>query len=204
MRKNIGWSVMTILSLLIVLVVSRYLTLNPEMYFPEQRAVYLANQTAVILHVIGGILALGLGPWQFLVRLREKRPSVHRWVGRIYLLGVLVGGLAGLYMSTFAYTGIVATLGFATLAVLWLGSGFMALRDIRQGNVDAHRRWMVRNFALTFAAVTLRLEMPFLTMAFGGEVGYMIVAWSCWLPNLLVVEWWMRRQSATALQPATS
>ena len=196
MRKNIGWTIMTLLSLLIVLLVSRYLTLNPEVYFPEQRAVYLANQTAVILHVVGGMLTLGLGPFNFLTRLREKRPFVHRWIGRVYLLGVLVGGLAGLYMSTFAYTGIVATLGFASLAVLWLSSGFMALREIRQGNVDAHRRWMVRNFALTFAAVTLRIEMGLLTIAFGQEVGYMIVAWLCWLPNLLIVEWWMRRQSA--------
>ena len=202
MRKNIGWTIMTLLSLLIVLLVSRYLTLNPEVYFPEQRAVYLANQTAVILHIIGGILALGLGPFNFLTRLREKRPSIHRWMGRVYLLGVLIGGLAGLYMSTFAYTGIVATLGFATLAVFWLGSGFMALRDIRQGNVEAHRRWMVRNFALTFAAVTLRIEMGLLTIAFGQEIGYIIVAWSCWLPNLLIVEWWMRRNSAKQRQLA--
>jgi len=35
---------------------------------------------------------------------------------------------------------------------------------------------MVRNFALTFVAVMLRLEMPFLTILFGETTGLEIVA----------------------------
>ena len=48
---------------------------------------------------------------------------------------------------------------------------------------------MVRNFALTFAAVTLRLWLP--GMVVGGvpmEIAYPIVAWLCWVPNLIVAE----------------
>ena len=86
MRTKIGWGLMTFLSLGIVLVVSRYLTLNPAVFFPEQRAVYLAHTTGIVTHIVGGMLALGLGPFQFLQRLRTKRPSVHRWLGRGYLL----------------------------------------------------------------------------------------------------------------------
>ena len=194
MRTKIGWGLMTLLSLGIVLVVSRYLTLNPAVFFPEQRAVYLAHTTGIVTHIVGGMLALGLGPFQFLRGLRTKRPSVHRWLGRGYLLGVLLGGTAGLYMATFAYTGVVASVGFGALALLWLLTGALAYRAIRQGNVNTHRRWMVRNFALTFAAVTLRLQLPFLAAGFGFDVGYMIVAWSCWAPNLLLIEWFLNRR----------
>ena len=194
MRAKIGWGLMTFLSLGIVLVVSRYLTLNPKVFFPQQRVVYLAHMTGIVTHIVGGMLALGLGPFQFLRGLRTNRPSVHRWLGRAYLLGILFGGVAGLYMATFAYTGAVASVGFGLLALLWLSTGILAYRAIRRGDVSTHRRWMVRNFALTFAAVTLRLQLPFLEAGFGFDVGYRIVAWSAWLPNLLLVEWFLNRR----------
>ena len=206
MKKHFGWGTMTFLALGIVLVASRYFTLNPVVYFPQQRDVYLAHQTGILAHIIGGVLALAVGPFQFLHRLRARRPQVHRWLGRIYLLGILLGGFAGLYMATFAYAGPIARLGFAALAMLWLTTGFMAYRTIRAGNVAAHRRWMIRNFALTFAAVMLRLEMPLLTILFGDETGYQIVAWSCWMPNLIVAEGMIRGwfgRSKRKLQPST-
>lgn len=209
MRKNIGWGIVTFLSLGIVLVASRYFTFNPEVFFPEQKEVYLAHQTGIMLHIFGGTLALAIGPFQFLTRLRIRWPQIHRWLGRIYLLAILLGGLAGLYMATFAYAGIITSLGFSTLAVLWLTTGFMAYRTIRAGNTVAHRNWMIRNFALTFAAVTLRLEMGLLQMAFGSKPGYQMVAWLCWIPNLIVAEgiirgWFSRRKLDLHLETAVT
>lgn len=205
MRTKIGWGLMTLLSLGIVLVASRYLTLNPDVFFPQQRAVYLAQTTGIVSHIVGGMLALGLGPFQFLRGLRTKQPALHRWLGRFYLLGILLGGTAGLYMATFAYTGPVAGFGFGALALLWLLTGALAYRAIRNGDVNTHRRWMIRNFALTFAAVTLRLQLPVLTTTFGFDLGYMIVAWSCWAPNLLLVEWLLnRRQWVVQRRPSPS
>lgn len=204
MKKYIGWGTMTFLALGIALIASRYFTLNPDVFFPQQRNVYLAHQTGLLTHIVGGVLALTLGPFQFLPRLRTRRPQIHRWLGRFYLLGILLGGLAGVYMATFAYAGLITRLGFTALAVLWLVTGFMAYRNIRAGKVADHRRWMIRNFALTFAAVTLRLDMPLLMMFFGEETGYQIVAWLCWIPNLLVAEGfirgWFRRRN-WKLQP---
>jgi uncharacterized membrane protein len=205
MHTKIGWGLMTFLSLGIVLVASRYLTLDPEVFFPPQRAVYLSQTTGIVSHIVGGMLALGLGPFQFLRGLRTKQPALHRWIGRFYLLGILLGGTAGLYMATFAYTGPVAGFGFGALALLWLLTGALAYRSIRNGDVHTHRRWMIRNFALTFAAVTLRLQLPVLTTSFGFDLGYMIVAWSAWVPNLLLVEWFLnRRQWVVQRRPSTS
>lgn len=194
MRNKILWGLMTFLSLLTVLLVSRYLTLDPDLFFPEQRAIYLAHLTGLIIHVVGSMVALALGPFLFLPGLRNKRPALHRWLGRIYLTGNLFGGVAGLYMSTYAYTGEIARNGFATLGLLWLATGLMAYVRIRDGNVAEHRRWMIRNFALLLAGVMLRLQSPLLSMVFSFETAYQIVAWSCWLPNLLVAEWLVRQR----------
>ena len=121
--------------------------------------------------------------------LRRARPRLHRWMGRVYLgAGVLVGGLAGLYMSFHAFGGAMAQAGFGLLALLWLYTGAQAYAAIRRGDVATHRRWMIRNFALTFAAVTLRLWMPLFALAgVPFENGYPVIAWISWVFNALVV-----------------
>ncbi len=84
----------------------------------------------------------------------------------------------------------MARLGFALLAVLWIFSGLCAYVAIRQGRFQDHRKWMIRNYSLTFAAVMLRLYLP-VSMVAGIEftVAYPIIAWLCWIPNVIFVEW---------------
>ena len=64
--KKTGWSIMLFLAVLTSLIVSRYLTLDPEVYFPEQKAVYMAHITMLIIHVVASMLAILIGPFQFL------------------------------------------------------------------------------------------------------------------------------------------
>jgi uncharacterized membrane protein len=157
---------------------------------PAMRATFEANAATVYAHIFASVFALVLGPLQFWPRLRTARPVLHRLCGRLYLgIGVLVGGLAGLFMAFHAFGGIAARLGFACLALAWLYTGFRAYRAIRARELSAHRRWMVRNFALTFAAVTLRLWLPAsIAVSIPGELAYQVIAWLCWVPNLLVAE----------------
>lgn len=113
-----------------------------------------------------------------------------RTMGRVYLAGVAVGSVFGFYMAWLAYGGIISSLGFATLAVLWLYTGAVALIRVRGGQIRAHRDWMIRNYALTFAAVTLRIWLPLLSEVAGIEFvnAYRAVAWLCWIPNLYVAQ----------------
>jgi uncharacterized membrane protein len=120
-------------------------------------------------------------------------------MGRTYLLAVLSGALGGLYFAPRGDAGVFGNIGFATLAIFWLYSGAQAYLAIRRGNVQVHRRWMLRNYALTFAAATLRIQLPLLII--GGlafQVAYTTVAWSSWVPNWLAVEWWLRKRKAVA------
>jgi uncharacterized membrane protein len=118
-------------------------------------------------HFIGSGTALLVGGFQFSARLRRNYPQVHRWTGRVYLLACLAGGLGGLGLATISFGGPPTHVGFALLATLWLVSGAQAYAAIRRGDVASHRRWMIRSFALTFAAVTLRLELGLLAGAWG-------------------------------------
>lgn len=196
--KKIGWGVMTFLAGLVFLYAGSYLPRNPDTYFPEQKAVYMLHTTGLLMHIVGAMLAVIIGPFQFLPRSRSRRfLNVHRWLGRTYLIGVLLGGLGGLYMARLSYGGLPTHLGFAALGILWLFSGWQAYRHIRRKEIEPHREWMMRNYALTFAGVMLRVWMPLLTTAgFEFLPTYLVVAWLCWVPNLLVAEWMIRRRRA--------
>lgn len=169
---------------------------------PDMKADFVAHPVGIYTHVFAAAAALALGPFQFSTRLRERRIRVHRWLGRVYLgMGVLVGGLSGLYISQFAFGGLVAKLGFGMLAVCWLFTGACALLAVRRGEIEAHRRWMVRNFALAFAAVTLRLYIPAaVTAGIDFAIAYPFIAWLCWVPNIIMAEWLNTTQNRS-LQP---
>ena len=166
---------------------------------PEMRATFETQRGGIYTHVFASVVALALGPLQFSTTLRTRRPALHRCLGRIYLgVGVLVGGLAGLFMAAHAFGGTTARLGFACLAIGWIYTGSRAYLAIRARDIVSHRRWMVRNFALTFAAVTLRLWLP-AAMASGiaFELAYPIIAWLCWVPNLIVAEYLFNKKHYT-------
>ena len=149
------------------------------------------------MHVLGGGLCLLLGGFQFSRRLRTKRPRLHRNFGRTYLILVAIGGIGSLVLAPNADGGLVARFGFGLLAVLWLSSGLQAYRAIRQRDIQSHRAWMLRNFALTFAAVTLRIQLGLFEL--GGvpfEAAYPTVAWLSWVPNLVVIEWYLALSTA--------
>lgn len=154
------------------------------------------------LHIAGGMGALLAGPWQFSQKLRARALNLHRWLGRFYLLEVALGSIAGFAMAMVSMEGLPTHFGFGIMAVLWFFTGLQAYRMVRQGNIEAHRRWMIRNFALTLAAVTLRVHLPFLLAVLHWPFAraYITVSWLCWIPNLLVAEWMVRRRMRRLVQ----
>lgn len=192
-RSRLGWTLVALLSVGVAAYSARYL-LNPPQS-PEQA---LGNPLGVpwlVVHVAGAVTALALGSLQFVARWR-RRGRPHRWIGRVYVLGCLVGGAAGLILATASSAGPIASAGFGALAVLWLATTLLGWRAAVQRRFEAHRRWMIRSWALTLAAVTLRiylpsvvvLELPFLE-------AYRAISWLCWVPNLLLAEVWLRARS---------
>lgn len=151
---------------------------------------------AMFHFLLGGTLLIA-GAFQFSQWLRRNHLNLHRWLGRVYVGGVLVSGLAGLYLAFSATGGVVARFGFGLLAVTWLLSTGLAFANILGGHVLQHQQWMIRSYALCLAAVTLRLYIPlFMMNNVSFDVAYPAIAWLCWVPNLVLAEWlilpWVR------------
>jgi len=139
------------------------------------------------LHVAGASTALLFGPWQFFAEIRNKFLKVHRYMGIIYIISCLIGGVTGIHIGYFSPSGSVAAAGFITLGILWLTTTGLGLFNILKRDIQNHRRWMIRSFALTFSAVTLRLYIPpMFTYGMDTALIFSIVAWICWIPNLII------------------
>ena len=148
----------------------------------------------LMVHVAGAATALLIGPWQFSSRPRTRLPTLHRWIGRIYVVSCLVGGAAGFVLALGASTGPISTLGFGSLAILWIVTTSLAWRRAVHGRFVEHRAWMIRSFALTFAAVTLRLYLPLhLLVGMHFDDAYRAISFLCWVPNLFVAELYLRK-----------
>ncbi|MGY0066582.1 DUF2306 domain-containing protein [Streptomyces sp. QTS137] len=173
-------------------------------------------QLTFYLHIVFAGLALALGPWQFARRIRARRRALHRWTGRAYLVGVGLGALTGFIMSMFSTVGMLGFFGFGSLSAVWGWTAWRAYRTIRARDVRSHQAWVIRNFALTYAAVTLRLwfgmlvlvQIPFMDDSDSLESvmtnAYSPLAFLCWLPNLVIAEFMIRRRGLPALHLTTA
>jgi|ERR1700722_9010867 hypothetical protein len=156
------------------------------------------------LHITGGGLAMLIGWTQFSPRLRARYLAVHRRIGKVYVIAVAVSSCAGLGIAFFASGGLVSVMGFGTLAITWLFTDVMAYATIRKLDIDQHEKWMIRNYALTFAAVTLRLYLPLSQLLhFRFLTAYLVISWLCWVPNLIIAQWIIGRSRKSFIYETT-
>lgn len=197
--KRAAWWLVTIFAIPIALYGIGYLVFRERMFPPDLKASFLARPWGIYTHALAGAIALALGPFQFARRLLVRRRALHRILGRIYVVAGIVAGVAGVYMAFYAFGGAATKLGFGALGVLLLITIVNAFTSIRRRDLPAHREWVLRSYALIYAAVMLRIELPLLAMWFQGFApAYKIVAWLCWVPNLLLIEAYIRRTRASA------
>ena len=180
-----------------------YVVVGAPMYPSNLADSFLARPWGIYPHVLFGSIALGLGALQFNRWILIRYRPLHRALGTIYVASSLVVGIAGLYMSFYSFGGVVTHLGFGVLAVLLLATTARAYTAARARTIALHRQWMLRSYALLFAAVMLRIELPLLIMAFGEFTpAYQVVSWLCWVPNILWAEWYIRRTASMTLPAA--
>ena len=192
------WLVLLAPALLVGGFAMRLVTGDPAQVPYELRVNLMHAPVPFVLHTSFGGLAMLLAPWQFPAGLRRRWPALHRWIGRLYVGSCLISGVAAYPVSFGTVAGPAAAAGFAVMGTAWLAATGLAWYTIRARQVAAHRRWMVRSFALTFSAVTLRIAllfplawpdaMPFFTF-------YSCTAWGSWIFNLALAELYLRLSS---------
>lgn len=195
------FGLLALMCLAVALFSARFLLPSPIM--ADSMAPHLqARPIVFLIHVAGGVTALALGAFQ-LVTWRGPRRAWHRAAGRIYVIACLTGAIAGLGLALTSPSGPVAGTGFGLLAICWFTTTALAWRKAVAGDFAQHRRWMIRSLALTFAAVTLRIMIPL--SAINGldfAVAYPAIAFLCWIPNLILIEFWLRLFGWNARPPA--
>jgi uncharacterized membrane protein len=189
------WTVVAF-SAVIALTAYRYLLPHVPGGSPGVLANQFAHTGALAVHAGLAATALLIGPFQFFPGIRTRRRRLHRRLGTVYVLCVLGGGSAGLVLSLGTSAGPVAGAGFGLLAILWLGFTANAWRLATRRAFAAHERWMTRSFALTLAAVTLRLYLPLaMVLNLDMATAYPAIAWLCWVPNLIAAEIYLALRS---------
>lgn len=191
MLKKILWTIASLLAVLIGFYPLIY-------YFADKRFGLLQFKDEVLLssnlyniafylHITLGGLALLIGWSQFIPKLRNSMPDLHRLIGKIYIVSVLLSSISAIFIGYFATGGIFNALGFILLGIVWFYTTASAYLSIKNGRIFQHEKMMIYSYAACFAAVTLRIYNPLLAAYFGNfESAYRIVAWLCWVPNLLV------------------
>jgi uncharacterized membrane protein len=185
----------------IVLSASAYFVINSALpYLTYQQAQFAAGgfspryAPGLFVHIIAGMTALLLGPFQFIPSIRKNYKKTHRFMGKTYLIAILIAATASLQMSISKITidekAAVFGLGLFMLAVVWLLTSGMAYWSARSRNFVQHREWMVRSYVVTCAFTTFRLVDRIITERFKLDplASAGIMAWACWSVPLIVTE----------------
>ena len=172
----------------------QYIPYDTDVAFLRIKQDYISlayYRLAFFVHAYFAILVLPAGFTQFSARIRLRQPWLHRWSGWLYAVAILVlVAPSGLVIGIYANGGWSSQLGFCLLAVLWFYFTWKAVVSIRRKDVSAHRQFMLRSFALTLSAITLRIWKYVLVALFQPKPMdvYRWVAWLGWVVNLIVVE----------------
>ena len=190
LRKTL-WVLFALLAILVGLYPGMYFLIDREFGLLSSKDDQLLGNVfwnaAFYTHIILGGIALLMGWGQFIARFRTTRLSLHRSIGKIYVVAALLSALAGIYIAFFATGGLIASTGFISLGCIWFTTTFIAYSSIKKGDLARHEIMMIFSYAACFSAVTLRIWLPLLIMLFQDFTpAYRIVAWLCWVPNMLV------------------
>jgi uncharacterized membrane protein len=194
-----GYFVLNIGTYLMLRLVVRYSALDDHVGFLQEKQAYLhlkVWKVAFYTHVFSSILTLLAGFTQFSGEFLKKHRRLHKLFGSIYAWDILVINFpAALIMAFYANGHLPSKMAFLILDGLWFWFTLKAIIEVKNGNIQGHRDYMMRSYALTLSALTLRTWKIILsnTVDFPPETIYMMDAWLGFVPNLLFVEWLIRR-----------
>src|SRR5215467_5778908 len=171
----------------------QYLLNYNEAHFTNPQtgaANYWRERFWLVSHFGGGILALLLGPWQFWTGFRTRYVRLHRWTGRLFLIGVLLGCIGAARLIATTTFGWAFGTSLAGLLMAWIVTAGVAYLAILNGRVEIHKTWMVRAYVVTFAFVTFRAFNDFGPLSHLEPAGdrAITIGWGCWaIPLLLTI-----------------
>ena len=182
-------------TLLMLTKVIPYLSFEPEIDFLTTKTdrVLTRNdfQAAFYVHIVSSWWVMGIGIFQFVPAVLKKYPKLHQTLGKVYVFSILVlAAPSGLVLAWYANGGLPAKVGFSLQCVIWGLCTWVAWREITRRNWQKHIEWMIRSYAVTLAAMSLRIESYGMVYLFHTKPieTYLTVTWLSWVGNLLIAE----------------
>ncbi len=212
MGKKIGFFVILFLAVILsVSAIVRYFILDPvegnaiiiqeglEMFKMEHQ---LWN-IGLYIHIITAALPLVIGPCLFVKKWRNRHLQLHRNLGKVYVITIVISSIVGIYLAFYAHGGFIGKLGFMLLSLAWLYTTLKAYKYIRNKQQSLHEEWMYRSYAVTFAALTFRVWTAIIGYTLDDFTGgYVAAIWLSWVVNLLAIEFWIRLNHRKKTKPS--
>ena len=171
-----------------------YLTTNRETFGPAPD-IYWPRRNWLWVHITGGTLAMFTGPIQLWLGETRRKLHLHRLIGNVYLLGVVLGGLGAFYMASTTPLGVIFASGLFVMAIASFATTAMAYLAIRYRNFIQHREWMIRSYVVILSFVFFRfivVGLEALGVGEAGDAGVItrlgLAAWSSWAFPMLITE----------------
>jgi hypothetical protein len=199
------WVPVIFFSLLLVKNTLPYFSFSQNFIFIEERALLFLKPVykfSFYTHIFAGMFCIIAALTQFSTYILKKRKAIHIWMGKIYVLVVLIiGAPTGLYMSFFAKGSFWERMLFMFMAIYWFFGTAKGLQTIKEKNVLAHKNWMIRSYSMAMTAVTFRIyHILFDYYGVDHLYNYEISLWISVLGNMLVAEYYIFRRSKSYLK----
>ena len=138
---------------LFVFITSEVLLVSDYPMYHAYRLQVIADRGLLIPHTLCGTFALLVGPLQFSSRLRQRHLNLHRILGRLYFVSVILGAFTGIALAV----GRPGLPGTSMQGAAWIVCTTVAVIAARNRQIAVHRQWMARSYAVTFTFVSSRV-----------------------------------------------
>lgn len=188
------YSAISISCVLMLLIILGYSSFRDDVQFLLFKSDYLDYKiwkTAFYIHVFSAIIALFAGFTQFSKDFLKDHLKLHRIFGKIYVWNILIiNSPAGMILAIYANGELLGKTAFILLDILWFYFTYKAFIYAHKKDFIAHKNNMMRSYALTFSAITLRAWKVILSSNLNIEHSqlYIIEAWIGFIPNLIIIE----------------
>lgn len=177
---------------------------NREIFQPASEVAqhFAPGMLFLIPHAIFAGLAMVMGAFQFSNRLRARYLKLHRVMGYIYVVAVMIGAPIAIPLAARIDTPSLVAASVVQ-AFGWMLCTGIALYCIRKGNIQQHRRWMIRGYPFAMVFTVARLIIPIPPILKSGFVGIEIVVWTsialaAFLPSVVLELQSLRQRPAAA------
>lgn len=156
----------------------------------------------LLVHIVGGTIALLSGPIQMWLGIADRRIDLHRKLGIGYLAGVAIAASGAFWLAAHPSFGWVYGAGLGSMATAQVVTTALAFMAIKRSLIEQHKEWMIRSYVVTFSFVTYRLFAVLVEPLQLGTYAELniLLAWGSWALPLLFTEAILQGRKLTAVR----